>query len=70
MLPATAAAIAPTISGRHSICVGEDFDPSGLFGCVGPVGSGVEPEKQRVAEIVELRAGCRVVEVDHRDRFA
>ena len=55
-------------SWRRPIGVAEDFDASDLLGWVRAVGSEVEPEKQRVAEIVKSRARCRVVEVDYRDR--
>jgi hypothetical protein len=46
----------------------EDFDSVCLLARVGAVGAQVEPEQDRVAEIVKPLSWCRCVEVDDRYR--
>src|SRR6266566_1195535 len=51
-----------------AVCGAEQPDSPCLFRSGRPVLAEVQPQKQRVADVVAAGAGCRAVEVDDRDR--
>src|SRR5439155_24739173 len=53
-----------------AVGVAEKRDPPRLLASGWPVGAEVQPEKQRVAEVVAAGAGRCAIEVDDRDRRA